>query len=144
MVSLATKSSAALENGGRNVLGSLSNRSGFECDSWPGDSALAICPRQCRLQCLDGRSADLGGDAAGYGRPARMAASRRTESMKPPASKCMVSPQPQCDRGTRFPVCGPGSDTQFAAKTAPAALDTLVVGDSRIANGPHEEEEIGP
>src|ERR1041384_2500807 len=77
VVSLATESAAALEDGGRDIRGSLSNCRDFESDSWAGDSALVIYSQQRCVQCRDGRAAHMDGHAAGHPRVARLAASAR-------------------------------------------------------------------
>src|SRR6185295_9855335 len=80
LVSLAAESATPMENGGCHVPRSVSNRNAFEPDAWPGDSTLALCPRQRRFQRLDGRVAHLACHAAGHARVGRLAALRRKEN----------------------------------------------------------------
>src|SRR5258708_5959013 len=63
-----------MENGRRHFFGRFSSGDDFESDTRPGDSRMAICSPQRRLQCLRRGAPGLGRHASGHPPAARLAA----------------------------------------------------------------------
>src|SRR6476619_5601130 len=79
-----------MENGYRHFPRRVSRGDGPEPDAWPANRVVAFRSQERRLQCVCGLPLDLGRNACGYSRFARVVAPRRKESMSSNSSPDLI------------------------------------------------------